>query len=200
VGPGPATFRLEAMSRQLFFFDQPRRFVVGTVGQPGERTFFLQATDGTRTVSVALEKAQVSVLTERLEQLLAEVGSESGFESPDDMTPDTAPLDTPVEEEFRVAAMGLAYDSDAGLIVIEAQAPADSTETAEATLLEDTEEGPDALRVRLEHRAAYEFVERARRVVSAGRPPCPLCNQPLDPDGHVCPRQNGYHRQAQLEV
>jgi uncharacterized repeat protein (TIGR03847 family) len=188
------------MSRQLFFFDQPRRFVVGTVGQPGDRTFFLQATDGVRTVSVALEKAQVAVLTERLEQLLTELGSDSGQPPPTDVALDTDPLDTPVDEEFRVAAMGLAYDAESGLIVIEAQAPAESTEAAEATLLEDTEEGPDALRVRLEHRAAYEFVERARRVVLAGRPACPLCSQPMDVAGHVCPRQNGYHRQAQLGV
>jgi uncharacterized repeat protein (TIGR03847 family) len=65
------------MSRQIFFFDQPRRFVVGTVGQPGERVFFLQASDDTRTISVSLEKSQVAVLTERLEQLLAEMVSVS---------------------------------------------------------------------------------------------------------------------------
>ncbi|MDQ1733727.1 MAG: hypothetical protein QOK10_3886 [Pseudonocardiales bacterium] len=188
------------MSRQLFFFDQPRRFVVGTVGQPGERVFFLQACDDARTVSVALEKSQVAVLTERLEQLLDEVGTRSGIEAADEIAADTDPLENPVEEEFRVAAMGLAYDADSGLIIIEAQAPAESVEAAEATLLEDTEEGPDALRVRIAHGAALSFIERARRVVAAGRPPCPLCNQPLDADGHVCPRQNGYHRQVQLEL
>jgi uncharacterized repeat protein (TIGR03847 family) len=116
------------------------------------------------------------------------------------VTPDTEPLDNPVDEEFRVAAMGLAYDADSGLIVIEAQAEADSTETAEATLLEDTDEGPDALRVQLAHQAALEFIERARRVVAAGRPPCPLCHQPLDAAGHVCPRHNGYRRQARIDV
>ena len=186
------------MSRQFYFFDQPRRFVVGTVGQPGERTFFLQASDGGRLVSVALEKAQVLVLAERIEQLLAEMSSRAGFEFPDEVAADTAPLENPIDEEFRVDAMGLAYDTESGLIIIEAQAPADSTEEAESTLLEDTEDGPDALRVRLAHRAAAEFVERARRVIGAGRPPCPLCNQPLDPQGHVCPRSNGYRRQVRL--
>jgi uncharacterized repeat protein (TIGR03847 family) len=188
------------MSRQFFFFDQPRRFVVGTVGTPGERVFFLQASDEARTVSVALEKAQVTVLAERMEQLLAEMATRSAVEVPDQIEPDTEPLENPVDEEFRVAAMGLAYDTDSGLIVVEAQAQADSAETAEATLLEDTEDGPDALRVRLQHRAAFEFVERARRVIAAGRPPCPLCNEPLDADGHVCPRSNGYRRPAQLDV
>jgi uncharacterized repeat protein (TIGR03847 family) len=186
------------MSRQFFFFDQPRRFVVGTVGQPGERVFYLQAADDSRIVSVALEKSQVTVLAERLEQLLDEVATRSGFELPEAVAPDTDPLEIPLAEEFRVAAMGLAYDTDSGMILVEAQAPAETPEAAEASLLEDTEEGPDALRVRLAHQAAVDFVERARRVIAAGRPPCPLCNEPLDATGHVCPRSNGYRRPVRL--
>jgi uncharacterized repeat protein (TIGR03847 family) len=183
------------MTRQFFFFDKPRRFVVGTVGEPGERVFFLQASDNGRVVSVALEKAQVTVLVERMEQLLTEVVLRSGADLPDEVVPDTEPLESPVDEEFRVAAMALAYDADNDLIIVEAQAAAEDTEIAEATLLEDVEDGPDALRVRLHQEAAIEFIERARRVVAAGRPPCPLCNQPLDPTGHMCPRNNGYRRQ-----
>jgi uncharacterized repeat protein (TIGR03847 family) len=90
--------------------------------------------------------------------------------------------------------MGLAWNGDEGLVIIEAQAPADDETIAEATLLEDVDDGPDALRVLIEPGRARAFIERARRVISAGRPPCPLCGLPLDPDGHVCPRQNGYHR------
>jgi uncharacterized repeat protein (TIGR03847 family) len=186
------------MSRQFFFFDQPRRFVVGTVGQPGERVFYLQASDEGRIVSVVLEKQQVTVLVERLELLLTEAAARSGLPPATDLQPDTEPLDSPIDEEFRVAAMGLAYDTESELIVIEAQAPAESEEQIESTLLEDTDEGPDTLRVRLQHRSAAEFIERARRVIGAGRPPCPLCNQPLDSDGHVCPRSNGYRRKVQL--
>jgi uncharacterized repeat protein (TIGR03847 family) len=90
--------------------------------------------------------------------------------------------------------MGLAWNGDAGLVVIEAQAPAADEATAAETLLEDTDEGPDALRVLINPAQARAFVDRARQLVSAGRPPCPLCAQPLDPSGHICPRQNGYHR------
>jgi uncharacterized repeat protein (TIGR03847 family) len=177
--------------RQLFYFDQPRRFVVGTVGQPGERVFFLQAADAGRLVSVALEKMQVNVLVERMEQLLEQVQ-----DAPDHgpIEPDVDPLESPIDEEFRVGAMALAYDGEHDLIVIEAQGPTDDNDMAEATLLEDVDEGPDALRVRLGRKAALSFIERARRVVAAGRPPCPLCEQPLDPSGHVCPRYNGYRR------
>jgi uncharacterized repeat protein (TIGR03847 family) len=185
------------MPRQVFLFDRPRRFVAGTVGVPGDRTFYLQAADGARVVSVALEKQQVSVLADRLEQLLDEVVSRTGTALPASDA-DVEALEQPVDEEFRVSAMGLAWDGDAGLVIIEAQAPTEDVETAEQTLLEDVEDGPDALRVRIEPTRARAFVDRARRVIAAGRPPCPLCGRPLDPDGHVCPRHNGYHRDTLL--
>jgi uncharacterized repeat protein (TIGR03847 family) len=183
------------MPRQIFLFDRPRRFVAGTVGTPGERTFYLQAADAetSRVVSVALEKQQVAVLADRLEQLLDEVVTRTGTALPATEF-DTEALEQPVDEEFRVSAMGLAWDGDSGLVIIEAQAPAEDAAIAEETLLEDVEEGPDALRVLLEPGRARAFVDRARKVISAGRPPCPLCGLPLDPAGHICPRQNGYHR------
>ena len=183
--------------RQLYFFERPSRFVAGTVGSPGDRTFYLQAVDGNRIVSVALEKQQVAILADRLDQLLDEIVARTGTALPASGT-DNGALEQPVDEEFRVAAMGLAWDGDAGLVVIEAQAPVDSPAEAEETLLEDVEDGPDALRVLIEPRAARSFVERARRLVASGRPPCPLCGQPLDPNGHVCARLNGYHRGTAL--
>ena len=183
------------MPRQIFVFDRPRRFVAGTVGEPGERTFYLQAADGNRVISVALEKQQVAVLADRLEQLLDEVVARTGTALPA-ADFDAAALEQPIDEEFRVSAMGLAWNGDAGLVVIEAQAPTEDAEVAEQTLLEDVDEGPDALRVLIEPRRARAFVDRARKLIAAGRPPCPLCGQPLDPAGHICPRHNGYHRGA----
>ena len=181
------------MPRRIHDFDPPERFVAGTVGQPGERTFFLQASGGGRTVSVALEKVQVQVLADRLGELLdtarragAPIGDETGPE-------DTAPLDVPVEEEFRVGALGLAWDGETQRVVVEALAQADG-DSEEVEPLSDAEDGPDALRVHLTAAGARAFVARAQRVVAAGRPPCPLCGLPLDPEGHICPRQNGHRR------
>ena len=183
------------MPRQLFVFDPPDRFVAGTVGQPGDRTFYLQASGGGRTVSVALEKAQVAVLAERLEELLETVRRTTDADLPV-VAPreldDTAPLDAPVEQEFRVGTMGLAWESDAARCVIEALAQVEGESPVEP--LEDADEGPDVLRVRLTAEMARAFIRRAQRVVAAGRPPCPLCNLPLDPEGHICPRQNGHRR------
>lgn len=185
------------MARQLFVFDPPERFVAGTVGQPGDRTFYLQASGAGRTVSVSLEKLQVSVLAARLEELLEEVRRRGAGEVPA-VVPreleDTAPLDAPVEEEFRVGTMGLAWDGDTARVVVEALAQTDSDTETEVEPLSDAEEGPAALRVRVSPQVARAFVQRAHRVVAAGRPPCPLCGLPLDPEGHICPRQNGHRR------
>jgi uncharacterized repeat protein (TIGR03847 family) len=188
------------MARVVFEYDPPQRFVAGTVGEPGQRTFFLQATGGGRTTSVSLEKQQVSVLAERVEALLDEVVRLSGGDaavpavSPADLD-DAAPLDTPIEEEFRVGTMALAWDGDDERVLIEAQALTDAEEEEDETaLIDETDEGPPLLRVRLTGAAARAFVKRALAVVAAGRPPCPFCGGPLDPNGHVCPRANGYRR------
>ncbi|WP_052849866.1 DUF3090 domain-containing protein [Streptomyces avicenniae] len=194
------------MSRQVYLYDPPDRFVAGTVGLPGRRTFFLQATAAGRTTSVALEKAQVEALAERIDELLDEVVRRSGGSTtvpavaPSEVA-DTGPLETPVEEEFRVGTMALAWDSDNERMIVEAQALVElEVETeeefaeAEERLLRDDENGPPMLRVRLSGTMARAFAKRALEVVGAGRPPCPLCSLPLDPEGHVCPRQNGYRR------
>ena len=183
------------MARQVFLFDPPDRFVAGTVGQPGDRTFYLQASDEAgRTVSVALEKAQVQVLAERMDELLDEIANRAAVVVPPEAdVDDLEPLTAPVDEEFRVAAMGLAWDGDEDAVVVEAVAAGEEP-VEEDAILSDSDEGPDALRVVITPAAARAFVARARRVVAAGRPACPLCSLPLDPAGHVCPRQNGYRR------
>jgi uncharacterized repeat protein (TIGR03847 family) len=189
------------MTRQVFDFQAPDRFVVGTVGMPGERTFFLQARQGSLITSAALEKAQVVVLAERVDQLLDEAQgtrSEEG-EIPDAASPllaDSAPLDAPIVEEFRVGAMALGWDEASRRVVIEAHAVSDEEDVEIPDLADDATEGPDTLRVWLTPAYARAFAERARQVVSAGRPPCPFCSQPLDPAGHICPRSNGYRRRA----
>jgi len=188
------------MARIVFDYDPPDRFVAGTVGEPGHRTFFLQATGGGQTTSVALEKQQVAVLAERVEALLDEVVRQStGEAAVPAVTPaevvDNEPLATPIEEEFRVGTMALAWDADDEVVVIEAQAITDEDDDEESPLIDDeAEEGPPLLRVRLSGTAARAFVSRAEAVVAAGRPPCPFCGGPLDAGGHVCPRSNGYRR------
>ncbi|HJQ47400.1 MAG TPA: DUF3090 domain-containing protein [Amycolatopsis sp.] len=188
------------MARVIHVFRQPDRFVAGTVGEPGDRTFYLQASEDVRTISVTIEKQQVAVLAERLGSLLEEVANRFGADvpekAPDDLV-DIDPLSVPVEEEFRVGTMGLGWDAESKAVVIELLAVTEG-EVDETVVLDDTEEGPDAVRVFLSPVAARAFAERADRVVNAGRKPCPLCGEPLDPTGHICPRQNGYRRETDL--
>jgi uncharacterized repeat protein (TIGR03847 family) len=176
---------------QVFAFEPPERFVAGTVGVPGERTFFLQARGGGRLVSVVLEKVQVTLLAEKLEELLTEAHRRFGVDVPAAESDDNEPLDLPLDEEFRVGTLGLAWDGDTDTVVIEAIAIGEyeADEPTEAELAD-----LDRLRVRLTPAATQAFISRARRLVSAGRPPCPLCGQPLDAGGHLCPRHNGYRR------
>lgn len=208
------------MPRRIYDFGVPDRFVTGTVGQPGHRTFFLQARKGSALVSVVIEKIQVQVLAERLALLLSELGRR-GVQVPEALAPsddDTAALGEPLVEAFRVGTLTLGWDSQREHVVIEAREQQESDEdeaedsdeeddAAEeaddaedeadeepATLeFDDSDpEGPDLVRVRLTPLAARAFVERSLRTVAAGRPPCPFCGLPLDPTGHICPRKNGY--------
>ncbi|OIV38428.1 hypothetical protein BIV57_05930 [Mangrovactinospora gilvigrisea] len=193
------------MPRQVYYYDPPERFIAGTIGEPGHRVFYLQASSRGRVTSVALEKQQVEALAERIDTLLDEVLRRSGGTAsvpavaPSELL-DTAPLDQPVDEEFRVGTMALAWDSSEERVLVEAQAMVEIDEddddpaTTEEQLLEDDENGPPLLRVRLSGAMARVFAKRALELVASGRPSCPFCSLPLDPEGHVCPRQNGYRR------
>jgi uncharacterized repeat protein (TIGR03847 family) len=186
-------------------YDAPDRFVAGTVGQPGERTFFLQAREGNRITSVVCEKAQVSVLAEHLDRVLDEVQRRSAGQV--DVPPasstarDTDPLDAPINEEFRVGTMTIAWDPSIDRIVIElfSNVDVEDEEQPEETSSPAAEE-PDEIEadevfvVKITASYARDFVARAQALVAAGRPSCPFCLQPIDPQGHICPRANGYRR------
>lgn len=202
------------MARRTYLFDPPERFIAGTVGQPGNRTFFLQARTGSRVVSVSLEKVQVAAVAERLGHLLFELDQRGLVElGADRPAEDAAPLDEPLAEAFRAGTLTLGWDGGRERILIEARAMSDEDEeegvedeeeeegvedeamaaAIETFLADDDPDGPDLLRVHLTAEAARAFVERAVRVVRSGRPPCPLCGNPLDPQGHICPRRNGQY-------
>lgn len=181
------------MSRAVHEFRDPTRFVVGTVGRPGERVFFVQASGDGRTVSVRCEKQQAQILSERMGALLDEVAAKADPTVPPAArtVDDLEPLEMPVDPEFQVGTMGLGWDGEKGLVVVELLAM-DPDATDESVVLSDSEDAPDALRVFLTPDRARQFVLRSERVVSAGRAPCPLCGQPIDPSGHLCVRLNGY--------
>ena len=180
-------------------FDWPDRMVVGTVGQPGARTFYLQAQQGSRLVSVALEKEQAIALSERVEEVLDELMAEEGNPySVPALTPegliDDAPLAQPVEEQFRVGAMSLGWDPKTLQIVIDAY-PIIVVDADELESVDDIEieiEPEEVLRVLIPVGSARAFAKRTREVAGAGRPLCPLCGVPMDGDDHVCELPEGF--------
>jgi uncharacterized repeat protein (TIGR03847 family) len=184
------------MARRRYLFDPPERFVAGTIGRPGDRTFFLQARDGLRVVSIVLEKVQVAVLADRLGDLLTELERRGVENAAEDaaVVDDTGPLDEPINEAFRAGSLTLGWDVDDELVLVEARAQSEDGEPIDPDEDDDEDEdGPDLLRVRMTAEAARSFVARATRIVASGRPPCPLCGAPLDPQGHICPRRNGHY-------
>jgi uncharacterized repeat protein (TIGR03847 family) len=186
-------------------FDPPDRFIAGTVGEPGQRAFFLQARSGPRVTSVALEKQQVEILGERVDELLDELLSAGGVAVViPAITPveavDTAPLDQPIVEEFRAGTITLSWDVEDERIVIEVfpvvevEVPIEAAEDELVDLPIEEPEPEEIFVVRLTPLLARVFATRAASVVQAGRPACQFCGGPVDPAGHLCPRSNGYRR------
>jgi uncharacterized repeat protein (TIGR03847 family) len=189
------------MASVIHRFDPPERFVAGTVGPPGQRTFFLQARTGARVTSVALEKQQVSVLAERidelLDELLADVEGETTIPAmPPVALEDNDPLEQPIVEEFRAGTMTLSWDAVDERVVVEVFPYTDEAVVEPGTPEEEIvePEPEEVLVVRLPAGLARAFTKRAQAVVKAGREPCPFCGGPLDPRGHLCPRANGFRR------
>ena len=182
-------------------YDPPERFVAGTVGQPGQCTFFLQARSGSRITSVALEKQQVAVLATRIDELLDEVmNTADGTSTVPAVAPfeleDSEPLEQPIDEEFRAGTMTLSWDSADERIVVEVYPFTEESVVSPDQPEEEIEEPEpeELLVVRIPAGPARAFAKRAQAVVAAGRQPCPFCGGPLDPSGHLCPRANGFRR------
>ncbi len=186
-------------------FDPPERFIAGTVGEPGQRTFFLQARSGTRVVSVALEKQQVEILGERIDELLDELLGSGGVATvipaitPVDLV-DNAPLELPIDEQFRAGTITLSWDVEDERVVVEVfpvveiDEPIEAAEDELVDLPIEEPEPEELFVVRLTPVLARVFASRAASVVQAGRPSCQFCGGPVDPSGHLCPRANGYRR------
>jgi len=187
------------MARRVYDFEEPDRFVAGAIGVPGDRTFYLQACEGSRVVSVLIEKVQVELLANRLQLLLVEVRARGASvpDDPADADLDTAPMDEPLNEVFRVGTLAIIWDGDDDSVVVEArQVTAEDEEDSpdEEAEIDNAQEDSDTdvMRVHMQPGRALAFAKQALKIVAAGRPPCPFCGQPLNPEGHICARRNGF--------
>lgn len=179
------------MPTHVHEFAWPDRVVIGTIGVPGARTFYLQVRAGRQIVSIALEKQQSAQLAEKIDEILDELIALDG-------NPFSVPTGTPIElvdndqleavqEQFRAGAMSLGWDPTTAQVVIEAYPiiEVDADEDVEL-LAGNAANVAEMLLVRMPVGTARAFAKRAREVVGAGRPACPLCGDPMDADGHTC--------------
>lgn len=155
------------------------------LGPPGKRVFYLQGWQGERTVTVIVEKIQIQSLAVGVEQFLAEV-SEKFSELPEassEYVEENMRINPPVDPLFRVGELGLGYDADSDLVVLVAReiVPEDS----------DPEEA-DVVRFWCTRSQLRAMVLWGMDVAAKGRPLCPQCGEPMDPEGHFCPKRNGH--------
>lgn len=166
------------------------RITVGAVGDPGRRTFFLQAREDALLVSLKVEKSQVAALAERLGELLHENPASSRI-------PEIAELDLeePTLAEFVVGSLGLSFSSDDDRVVLVCEeavlAEVDEDDIDDDEDDEDQARGAVA-RFGCTRGQAAALAMRGATLVATGRAACPLCGYPLDPRGHVCPKTNGH--------
>jgi uncharacterized repeat protein (TIGR03847 family) len=184
------------MPTRVHEFAWPDRVVVGTIGLPGTRTFYLQVRAGTQIVSIALEKQQSALLAEKIDEILDQLVTVEG-------NPFSVPKSTPIElvdndqleavqEQFRTGAMSLGWDPTTAQVLIEAYPITDvDADDNDESLDEDGANEPEMLLVRMPVGTARAFAKRTREIVGAGRPTCSLCGYPIDADGHICTLPEG---------
>jgi uncharacterized repeat protein (TIGR03847 family) len=182
-------------------FPAPEVFTAGTVGPLGQRTFYIQARQADVLLTLKAEKEQVSALAEYLAELLEKLGAPTSGVAP---SPELA---EPIVPAWAVRSLAVGYDGEQKRIVIVAE---ELRERPEGEGDEEEEEGPEeegqeeaadaaegrdpdaaSARFALDRTQAAAFVQRARALVQAGRPSCPICGRPMNPTGHICPRRNG---------
>jgi uncharacterized repeat protein (TIGR03847 family) len=164
-------------------FDEVVAFTTGAIGVPGQRTFFLQARSPHQVVSVKCEKQQVDALASYLRRLLDDLPDAQGV-----IHPSLLELEEPVIASWAIGAIGVAYDGENDRLVLQFDELVETDD--EGNPVESFDEEHGSLRVRLSRTQALTFCDHAASIVSAGRPPCRFCGEPLDPRGHACVRMN----------
>ncbi|MBP9066955.1 MAG: DUF3090 family protein, partial [Candidatus Microthrix sp.] len=171
------------MSDEFEMFDQPDDFLPGSVGEPGNRVFYMQARDGHRVTSLRCEKEQVLALAQFLMRLVGDDGPVEPL----------GELIEPVTESFVVGNLLVSAEDADGSVVVVAEELVFVDEDDDGLFLDepsfdDAATEPRELRIRMSAAAARGFAQRAGRLMAGSRPICELCGRPIDPDGHACPR------------
>jgi uncharacterized repeat protein (TIGR03847 family) len=155
------------------------------IGKPGQRVFYIQAWQHERTVTVLIEKFQLQSLSVGVEQFLAEITrQEPELEDvPGDFIEEQMQINPPVDPLFRVGEVGLGFDKDRDRVVLQ---------TKELLTEEDEPESAAVVRFWCTREQIRKLARWGAEVVTRGRPTCPQCGAPMEPEGHFCPKKNGH--------
>ncbi|MBA3944131.1 MAG: DUF3090 family protein [Herpetosiphonaceae bacterium] len=184
------------MPEFTYDFDPVDQITVGAVGQPGQRTFYLQARRGRSQISFVVEKEQVGALADAVEQLLESLAEKNPLLSTSEDMIAFANMDLrePLEEAFRVGQLGLGYDEGRDLLIIIAQELGGRSDDEEAN--EGEAERLETARLTFRREQGRALAQRGNEAVTKGRPRCPQCGEPMNPEGHFCPKRNGHRVEA----
>ncbi len=165
--------------------DPCEHITADALGTPGQRVFYIQAWQGTRTITVIIEKIQLQSLSVGIEQFLAQLASQNPemSEASAEFFAEQMRINPPVEPIFRAGEIGLGYDKERDLLVIVSR---------EILLEGDDPEQAAVIRFWCSRNQARALARWGQEVVKRGRPICPQCGQPIEPDGHFCPKKNGF--------
>jgi uncharacterized repeat protein (TIGR03847 family) len=168
------------------------RITADTVGEPGFRTFYLQARHGTDLVTLIVEKEQVRLLAASVLDLLATIGLETGT-GPDESEMD---LEQPFEPRWRAGRLSIGYEEEADQFLLEIEEFQPELDEDDPLLL--LQEDAEVLRLFATREQMLALSRHAASVVDRGRPTCQFCGNPLDPDpeGHACPAMNGHSKRT----
>lgn len=180
----------------VYNLDPVTKLTTGAVGEPGERTFYLQARSGDEVLTLLVEKGQVDFLARHVQALLSRLEETRPGEEEPEIADDDLALDEPLEPAFRVGAMALGFDAERNLVLLQcdelvAEAP-DEAEEELPDLVGDELPAGSVARFWATRRQMRALARRGAEAVAAGRPTCRLCGQPIAPEGHQCAAMNGH--------
>lgn len=176
------------MTTYMYDLNPVQQIVADAVGEPGKRTFYLQARGHSDTVSLVMEKQEVNSLALSVLQLLEELEAQYSDLQPASARGHESVLELPVEPAFRVGELSIGYDEDEDMIWLIAKA---LVLNDDGQIVDPDEESVPAVRIVASRGLMRAMSEHALEVIAQGRPICPLCGRPIDRSGHFCPRSDG---------
>jgi uncharacterized repeat protein (TIGR03847 family) len=163
------------------------RITAGAVGEPGQRTFYLQARAGAELVTLVVEKQQVELLSASILDILERVG----LETEEGPAEDEMALEEPLEPRWRVGRLSIGYAEDRDQLLLELEELIPELEDEEVAEQVERPE-PDTIRLWATRAQMLALSRHGAAVAARGRPSCRFCGNPMDPEGHTCPAMNGH--------